>query len=229
MGARTGALPDLAPEALQARHQALTGMLGRDDPFNLRLHRALSWLARARREADDDDARFLFLWIAFNAAYANDLPDRSRYPERRQQVRFLHRLVELDTERLIYQALWEDFPGPIRNLLDNRFVHEDFWRWHRGEIDEQAWRESQAHARRSAHRALGRQDTSGVLLRVFDRLYVLRNQLVHGGATWNSSANRDQVRDATRIMDRLVPILLHLMLEHPRAFPGEAAWPVVRD
>ena len=34
---------------------------------------------------------------------------------------------------------------------------------------------------------------------VFDRLYVLRNQLVHGGSTWNSGINRTQVRDGAAI------------------------------
>lgn len=28
-----------------------------------------------------------------------------------------------------------------------------------------------------------------ILSILFDRLYVLRNQLVHGGATWNSDVN----------------------------------------
>jgi hypothetical protein len=35
--------------------------------LGLRVHRALSWLKRADHEADDQDARLLFLWIAFNA------------------------------------------------------------------------------------------------------------------------------------------------------------------
>ena len=38
--------------------------------LSLRLHRALSWLNRAEQLADDPDSQFIFLWIAFNAAYA---------------------------------------------------------------------------------------------------------------------------------------------------------------
>jgi len=34
----------------------------------LRVHRSISWVDRAEAELDDHDARFLFLWIAFNAA-----------------------------------------------------------------------------------------------------------------------------------------------------------------
>ena len=41
---------------------------------------------------------------------------------------------------------------------------------------------------------------------VLSRIYVLRNQLVHGGATWGSSVNREQLRDCTRFMAKLVPL-----------------------
>jgi hypothetical protein len=41
----------------------------------LRVHRALSWLGRAEKERADDDARFVFLWVAFNAAYATESHD----------------------------------------------------------------------------------------------------------------------------------------------------------
>ena len=34
-----------------------------------------------------------------------------------------------------------------------------------------------------------------VLSVVLSRIYTLRNQLMHGGATWSSSVNRDQIRD----------------------------------
>ena len=37
--------------------------------LSLRVHRALSWLNRAE-QCQDDDGRFIFLWISFNAAYA---------------------------------------------------------------------------------------------------------------------------------------------------------------
>ncbi len=44
--------------------------------LGLRTHRSLSWLQRAEQEQGDDDARFIFLWIAFNAAYAHEISIR---------------------------------------------------------------------------------------------------------------------------------------------------------
>jgi len=195
--------------------------------LSLRTHRALSWLSRAELETKDNDARFLFLWIAFNAAYANDFHDRKSLTERKMLLYFLDRLVGLDRERLLYQIVWDQFPGSIRMLLQNRFVFQPFWDFHAGLIDETTWREAFERSRRSASRALGRTDTTRVLAEVFDRLYTLRNQLVHGGATWNSAINRAQLKDASGLLGQLVPTVIHLMMENHGEVWGDACYPVV--
>jgi hypothetical protein len=56
---------------------------------------------------------------------------------------------------------------------------------------------------------------------------VLRNQLVHGGATWNSGVNRQQVKDGAAILGTLLPLLLDLMITHPAQDHGEILYPVV--
>ena len=48
---------------LQQRHRRERDALPAN--VNLRVHRALSWLDRAEREADDPDARLIFVWIAY--------------------------------------------------------------------------------------------------------------------------------------------------------------------
>jgi hypothetical protein len=62
---------------------------------------------------------------------------------------------------------------------------------------------------------------------VFDRLYVLRNQLVHGGSTWNSSVNRDQVRDGAAVLGTLLPIFIDIMMDNPYRDWGRPFYPVV--
>ena len=66
-----------------------------------------------------------------------------------------------------------------------------------------------------------------VLTLVFDRLYVLRNQLVHGGSTWNSIVNRDQVRDGAAILSFLVPVFADVMMDNPDEEWGRPFYPVV--
>ena len=82
-------------------------------------------------------------------------------------------------------------------------------------------------SKRRFNGALARHDTRTILSMLFDRLYVLRNQLVHGGATWNSSVNRDQVRDGARILGFLVPIFVDLMMDNPDVDWGLPYYPVV--
>ena len=72
-------------------------------------------------------------------------------------------------------------------------------------------------------------DCPAVLGIVFDRLYVLRNQLVHGGATWNSSVNRAQVRDGTAILAALLPSLIETMVDHPELEFGSVLYPVLES
>ena len=73
----------------------------------------------------------------------------------------------------------------------------------------------------------GSTDTSRVLGVIFDRRYTLRNQTVHGGATWNSGINRAQVQDGANILGYLVPTVIHLMMENHNQLWGDACYPVV--
>lgn len=199
---------------------------GYPEAVALRLHRALSWLGRAGQEPEDADVRFILLWIAFNAAYAADLgPDRTG--ARDEVATYFQRLCRLDGGQRIYATVWTRFPQEIRLLLDNRFVFAPFWRHHNGEPGFADWEARLARERRSVHDALRRQDTPRVLRQLFERLYVLRNQLVHGGATWNGRVNRTQVRDGAAILGTLLPIFLEIMMDHPGEAWGKPYYPVV--
>ena len=191
----------------------------------LRVHRALSWLDRAD-QCDDLDGRFIFLWIAFNAAYAQEIGDQQRPDEQRTLNRFLKKLVDLDKDDVLYQLLWQEFSGSIRVLLDNKYVYQPFWDHQNGRIPDEQWQAKFKQARGRAQRALARHDTRGVLAIVLNRMYTLRNQLVHGGATWNSRVNREQLRDCTDLLGKLVPFVILLMLDNPRTLWGSACYPV---
>ena len=78
--------------------------------MSLRVHRALSWIGRAEACGADDDARFIFLWIAFNAAYADEGEFQTIQPgERAAFADFFGRLIALDDQRRIYGAIWQLF------------------------------------------------------------------------------------------------------------------------
>lgn len=223
---------NLCLKTLAQRHTALIAQ--KRTPFTLRMHRALSWLQRAEAAGDDHDVAFICLWIAFNATYAQDTGGGISTTSERQTFRnFLAEVCALDAAKALSNLLWQVFPGPIRVLLDNQYVFQPFWDALNdprsdGSMSEDWW-EAFNTARLRVQRALAQQDTERVLYEVFVRLYTLRNQLMHGGATWNSSVNRAQVRDGRALLARVLPVMLGVMMDHPARFEGRPFYPVVAD
>ncbi len=193
----------------------------------LRVHRALSWLGRAEQLGDDPDTQFVLLWIAFNAAYARDIEEGARRSERLTFKGLLDELIALDGERAIEDLVWAEFPGSIRVVLDNVYIFNDFRVHHSGRLSADDWRRAFSNANRAAVRALGRSDTTSVPSIVLSRLYVLRNQLVHGGATWGGKVNRAQVRDGASLLAKLMPRVITIILDHPDHDLGRACYPVI--
>jgi hypothetical protein len=216
-------------EGLKARHRAEREEWHAN--LSLRVHRALSWLDRSEQlgEQQDLDGQFIFLWISFNAAYATDIDEKYREPEQQTFRGFLEKLTQLDAGKKRFDALvWTEFPKSIRVLLDNPYVFADFWKAQNGSLPEEIWKANFGAANRAAHLALGKQDTVTVLSIVLSRIYTLRNQLIHGGATWGSSVNREQLRDCTNFMGKLTPLVIEVMMDHPETLWGEACYPVVK-
>jgi hypothetical protein len=193
----------------------------------LRVHRALSWLGRAEAASEDPDLRFILLWVGFNAAYAADIERDCEDSERTAFQDYFATLVRLDGGGRIYDAVWRRFSQEIRLLLANRYVFQPFWRFQNGVPGYEGWEERMASAQRRINRAIAEQDAPMVLCILFDRLYVLRNQLVHGGATWNSSVNRSQVRDGAAVLATLLPVFIDLMMDNPHHDWGRPYYPVV--
>jgi hypothetical protein len=191
----------------------------------IRLHRAISWLARAEQEAEDPDARFIFLWIALNAAYAKQFGFER--VERGNLQNFIDTLLQVDQGGSLKQAVFSQFSGPIRVLINNKYIFEGFWKALRDHDASDRWSTDFSSANTRAMQAVMANQTGVVLSIVFDRLYVLRNQLVHGGATWNSQVNRAQISDGANILGRLVPLIIELMIEHPELDFGEILYPPI--
>jgi len=136
-------------------------------------------------------------------------------------------LVQLDAARSLHDALFRQFSGPIRTLIDNKFVFQPFWAALRAHDSSERWKTAFDSSKKLALHAIAGGDTATVLSVIFDRLYVLRNQLVHGGATWASSVNRNQVRDGVAILAAVLPLMLSVMLDHAEHDFGEVLYPVV--
>ncbi|RME81192.1 MAG: hypothetical protein D6771_08580 [Zetaproteobacteria bacterium] len=229
--ARMSEAAALSLDALHALAEARWHAL--PDWTKLRVRRALSWCHRAE-EAPDDDARFLFHWIAFNAAYGQEIPreqesgsnDRESEPHRKppsekaKYEEFVRRLVDLDATFWRDRMRSEWFKSNYLKIISNRYVDPMFWRCARGE---KPWDEEkfQKHIKTLehgyAHMGTDAQKVSESLLSLLKRLYTLRNQIAHGGATWDSSVNREQVAAAAALMKAISLGVVHTMLAYPEA------------
>lgn len=210
--------------ALKAKQRAKRGAF--PEALGLRVHRSISWLGRAEAEKGDADVRFILLWIGFNSAYASDI-DADTANERGSFKIFFDTLVTLDSSHRIYDAVWARFSQEIRLLLANKYVFAPFWHKQNGVKGYDDWEQRLAISQRQITDAMKQFDTGRVLSVVFDRLYVLRNQLVHGGSTWNGSVNRSQVRDGAAVLSWLLPIFIDIMMDHPSRDWGRPFYPVV--
>ena len=101
-----------------------------ESPLWHRLYRSLSWLERAAAE-DDLDAKCVFLWVAFNAAYAIERRaeiDESGYEvyEHQRRERYFTILTRCGSPRL-HGRVRTKLSDPIARLMSNEYVYKGFW------------------------------------------------------------------------------------------------------
>ncbi|NEN76314.1 hypothetical protein F9B74_08260 [Pelistega sp. NLN82] len=195
------------------------------DNFRLRIHRSLSWLKQAE-QTEELDFKFIALWVSFNAAYAQEIDDK--LSEKIAFNELIFRICEFDKNQKIYHLIWHTFSGSIRTLLDNPYIFQPFWDFHNNKITEQEWLSNFKQSKKSLQYALSNQDTAKILIILCQRLYTLRNQILHGSSTFNSSVNRSQVKDACAILTTLMPLILNIMIDNPNEIDwGKPFYPVV--
>ena len=64
------------------------------EEFSTRIHRSLSWIKRAEMETEDSDASFIFLWIAFNAAYTSERSSEEGVFDKSLMTSYFQKLVK---------------------------------------------------------------------------------------------------------------------------------------
>lgn len=195
-----------------------------------RLHRSLSWLKAAgeQLESENIDQAFINLWISFSACF---------YIEGQEPIApFIEKLVALDDQQRIYACLWNEYSSSVKALIKNPYVFSGFWdaqRMH-GELKEgdqdsngtESWQSDFDQSSVDALNYLSRKKVAPLFSIVLDRLYVLRNQVLQGGATYQSRINRDQVSDGTKLLASIMPIIIEIMLSKNDEEWGELAYPV---
>ena len=176
--------------------------------WQIRVHRALSWLERAIETDPDDqpDGRLLYGWIAFNALYGRwDEQAGFAAPDTGAWREFLGTVIRLDASGRIARRV-EQLRDPILQLLENKFIDPRFWQNP----------QQPGKLRRQYHEALSmfveRRWLSLAMLAI-ERVYVLRGQLVHGAATRGSELNRRTLQQSREVLEGLLLPILEVVIE----------------
>ena len=213
-------------EELQKRFDEIKD---RRDDVTLRIHRALSWAKRGleAEASEDPDAACIFYWIAFNAMYARRMDNNSDSHEWRQFQQFLERVRTLDKERTIARALRGCWARAKRDLIDNKYVYWGYWAGEPGWPADGVLRKKFEGECKDATQSAVHGDHSAALQPLFERLYVLRNQLHHGGSTAAGGKNRQQVEAGAVVMKALIPTFIDVIITNADLNWGKPYFPVM--
>ena len=200
-------------------------------PFdlNVKVRRALSWIRQAEKaENSYPDNCFLFYWIAFNALYSSRVEEKgSRSAERLVHQKFFDKLLDADKKQRIYNTIWGRFQKQFKSLIGNKYLFLDFWKYHNNDLVEVHWGGQYQERIKRFDELIRRNEKAEALAEVFASLYVLRNQIAHGGSTWGSDHNTNQVEICSNIIKSIVPLMVDIMLESPDNDWGELHFPVL--
>ncbi|AXY61142.1 HEPN domain-containing protein [Acinetobacter sp. WCHAc010052] len=196
------------------------------DQFNLRIQRGLSWLKKAIDLDQDIDLKFITLWISFNAVYAQDT---TAVQDKQILRQFIDKICHADHEHKIYKIIWEKYSQPVRLFMQNPYAFQEFWDFQNQKISKSEWKEDFESEKNRAFQALENKNTPEMLMMLFSRLSTLKTQLIHGGATHNSTVNRKQLYDGCHLLSALISAFLFLLLENAAILDqGKPFYPVVQ-
>jgi hypothetical protein len=177
-------------------------------PLTDRIRRALSWMDKAYHSRQDSPIRFVELWIALNALYGQQPPypyTEGRLPKETTAFRdWAKKLARLDSHATLLAAL-DDID--VDTLVENRYLCHEYWG------KDASYGSVVSEDKRVTREERRNGQTVDVLVRIFRRVAVLRNQIVHGSASANTVRNQDAIQPAIRVLSALLLVAVRLMIE----------------
>jgi len=183
----------------------------RHEPIRIRIHRTCSWLQRVEEIEPESasDTGLIFRWIALNSLYGLwDDSARQPTPDREALESFLDMIAEIDRDELL-PAVLEEHRKLVMSIFKDEYLVKTFWE---NPTEGQARRARKT--RFDANTWYLEKHYRLILDQVVDRIYFLRCQLIHGGATLGSQLNRDAVRRCATMLGHLLPTVLVIMIDH---------------
>ena len=217
-----------------------------------RNERMSTWISHAEAISGEEEThvRFLFYWIAYEAAYHMNEAGESKGRHEEERREFHLRLASHDQG--ILQRILRAQKDDVVDILELRQAHPSFWRRRKvrkgsKEVVEtaEAWERDFRKWVRSARKRLneaaaertGRDEPHdavryqrkivGILNHLFENLSVVRHQIVHGGSAGPDSRGRTQVIRGAKLLSAFVPCFHEVIKANPNEDWGEPPFPRV--
>jgi len=183
---------------------------GTGEPLRIRIHRAFSWLQRVE-ELDDPaalDTALIFQWTALNSVYGRwDEAMREPVSDRESLPTFLDRMIELDADERITGVL-NEHRKLVMSIFEDAYLTKFFWE-HPSDERARKTQKTKFDARTWYQQGQYRL----ILDRLMERIYFLRCQLIHGGATSGGRLNRTAVRDCSTMLGQLIMAIMLMLID----------------
>lgn len=192
-----------------------------DPDTNIRLHRAISWL-EAAEQAHSSDLAFISSWIGFNALYSSSEIDSPKL-ESGKIWNFVKELAWLDTENQLWALLCFTNSDLTKRIVENELLYTMFWNSMHNQLE--SWEESFFYSNQEIQSFLKYKNIAKYVSAIMQRIYLLRNQLIHGGATHKGRMNRGQVEDCKVLLMQILPCMISIMMRYPTKSWGDLCYP----
>lgn len=192
-----------------------------DSDTNIRLHRAISWL-EASEKAHSIDLAFISCWIGFNALYSSSEIDSPKQ-ESKKIWNFIKELSKSDQDDKLWILLCSENKSLTDKIVENELLFINFWNSMHNQLEH--WEESFFYSNQEIKIFYDQKNVAKYVSAIMQRIYLLRNQLVHGGATHQGRMNRVQVEHCNRLMNKLLPCMISIMMQYPKKNWGELCYP----
>ena len=179
-------------------------------PTVIRFHRACTWLQRVEAVSPDEDQDIALVcqWIAFNALYGQwDEQKLDPKSDRRSWRDFMDKVLALDSSRFLEGVLTEH-KRLVMSILDDSYLRDYFW----NDPSVSKANQTTPEKRKAATWYIEKRWVL-ILEALFERVYFLRCQMVHGAATYGSNLNRKSLQRCITMMGHLMPAILNVWIE----------------
>lgn len=206
----------------------------------IRMQRALSWL---RRYAEDDevdkDIGFILHWIAFESLYGREENSQFRQHVKvttaKEIERFFDELKATEMGRVQLVGATVAIIEDIRAIFANPYISNAAWySYYNSNVPRAGGKHNPFAAEKPKPCTQGKlkdpKQYDAIIREVFLRMYLLRNQLFHGNASYkghDDSEKSAQIVSGYNILRRLMLPIISIMLQSMEEAPASERWGLV--